>query len=174
MADKKKDDPKKDAGKDGEGKKKGLPAIALIAIGACLGGAGVVFAIPPKKVEVHVEAPPVKVIPVQHPDLMEYTFNPRTDSGKAYASLSFYFVFEVREDEEALAFDQIKLHWDRAHSNCLLLLKARTLRELNSENGQRVLAKDLADELNASLFAPKDGVKVARVSEVLWKKWMIQ
>ena len=50
------DNKKKDGDGKGEGdqKKKGLPAIVLVAAGAALGGAGVVFAVPPKVVEVEV------------------------------------------------------------------------------------------------------------------------
>jgi flagellar basal body-associated protein FliL len=155
-------------------RKKGLPAIVMVAAGAVLGGAGVVFGVPQKKPEAVVEQPVLKDVQVQHPDLMEYAFNPRTDAGKAYASIAFYFVYEVREDREQKAFEQIKAHWDRARSNCLLLLKARTLRELNSENGQRILAKDLTDELNASLFPGIERDKMARVTEVLWSKFIIQ
>ena len=46
------DDKKKEEQGAEDGKKKGLPAIVLIAVGAIVGGAGVVFAIPPKTVEV--------------------------------------------------------------------------------------------------------------------------
>ncbi|MGE3171503.1 MAG: flagellar basal body-associated protein FliL [Planctomycetota bacterium] len=169
------DDTKKEADGKGDGaKKKGLPPIILIAVGAAIGGAGVVFAVPPKQVEVPVHEPVHEFLPVQHPDLMEFQFNPRTAAGKKYASASFYFVYVVRDDMEAAAFESIKSHWDRARSNVLELLGARTMEELNAENGKRVLAKDLVDELNATLFPGGRDEKVAQVTEILWSKWIVQ
>ncbi len=169
------DDKKKDGdGKDDGKKKKGLPPIVLIAVGAAVGGAGVVFAVPPKTVEVKVQEPVHEYQPIQHPDLIEVTCNPRTQAGKAYLSAAFYFVYTVRDDREAEAFESIKVHWDRARANVLMLVGSRTMAELNAENGKRVLAKDLVDELDATLFPGKKDEKVARVSEVLIVKWMVQ
>lgn len=166
---------KKDAPKEGEpAKKKGLPAIVLVAAGAMLGGGGVVFLVPPAKVEVPVEKPVLKHIQVQHPDLMEYVFNPRTEAGKAVASFGLYFVYEVREDRETEAFEQIKTNWDRARSHCLVLLSARTLKELQGENAKRILAHELAEELDATLFPGPTDQRVARVVEVLWSRYMTQ
>jgi hypothetical protein len=51
------------------------------------------------------------------------------------------------------------------------------LTELNAENGKKVLAKDMMDEIDATLFPPGKGEhaeKVASVTEVLWKKWVVQ
>ncbi len=168
--DKKKDGEQKDDGK----KKKGLPPLVLIAVGAAVGGAGVVFAVPPKQVEVKVEEPAHELLTIQHPDLIEFQFNPKTQAGKAYANAGFYFVYVVRDDREHEAFEAIKAHWDRARSKVLLLLAGRTMQELNAENGKTVLAKDLADELDATLFPGKRDEKVARVTEILWSKWMVQ
>lgn len=168
------DDKKKEGDAKAEGaKKKGLPPIVLIAVGAAVGGGGVVFLVPPKQVEVKVEEPVYEFVDLQHPDLMEFQCNPRTSAGKAYLSAAFYFVYRVREDREAEAVEAIKASWDRARSHVLQLLKARTMQELNAENGQRVLAKDLVDELDATMF-PGKGDKVATVTEILWSKWMVQ
>jgi flagellar basal body-associated protein FliL len=173
------DDKSKD--KDGEAKAdvvkkkgKGLSAVVLVATGAVLGGAGVTFALPPKRVEVKVPAQAHELVDVQHPDLMEFQFNPRTQSGRAFASVGFYFVYRVRDDRENEAFESIRANWDRAVSNALQLLGARTLTELAAENGKRVLGKDLADELDASLFPGKKNEKVAQVTEVLWRRWILQ
>lgn len=169
------DDNKKEGdGKVDGGRKKGLPPIVLVAVGAALGGAGVVFAVPPKKVEVHVQQAAHTFLSVQHPDLMEFQFNPRSDVGKKYASASFYFVYGVRDDREDAAFEAIKAHWDRARSNVLELLGSRTMSDLNADNGMRVLAKDLVDELDAALFPGTREDKPARVSEILWSKWIVQ
>jgi flagellar basal body-associated protein FliL len=162
-------------GKDGGGAaKKRLPVVVWVAVGAMLGGAGMVVAVPPAKSEVVVEKPPPADIDVQHPDLMEHQFNPRTQAGKSYASAGFYFVYRVREDREQEAHAAIKANWDRARSNVLLLLRSRTVADLNADNGQLALSKDLIDELDASLFPGRDEDKVARVTEILWSKWILQ
>jgi hypothetical protein len=177
VAENKKDASKKEpAAKEAEAEKprKGIPAFVLVALGAILGGAGTVFALPAKQVEVPKEKPPARLIQVQHPDLMEYVFNPRTEAGKAAASMSFYFVYGVNEDREKEAFEQIKANWDRARHRCLLVLKARMVKDLNSDSGQLVLSRDLTSELDAALFPTSKGDKVARVTEVLWAKILFQ
>lgn len=169
------DDKKKDGdGEEQGGKRKGLPALVLVAAGALAGGAGVVVAVPPQKVEVPVVAPPPGFVFLEHPDVMEFQFNPRTQAGKAWASASFYFVYRVREDLEEAAFESIRAHWNRAHSHILLLLGSRTVAELNAENGKRVLASDIVDELDATLFPGRGEAKVARVTEILWNKLIFQ
>lgn len=167
-------DDKKKEGDGKDAKKKGLPPIVLIAVGAAVGGAGVVFAVPPKTVEVKVQEPVHEYLQVQHPDIIAVQCNPRTQAGKAYLSAEFYFVYTVRDDREEEAFEAIKAGWDRARANVLMLFSNRSLAELQAENGKRVLTKDLADELDATLFPGKKDEKVARVSEVLLVKWMVQ
>jgi flagellar basal body-associated protein FliL len=168
------EDKKKEADAKAEGgKKRGLSAIVMVAVGAVLGGAGVVFAVPPKKVEVVVEKPPPRIQPIKHPDVVEITFNPQTEAGKGFASIKFKFTYEVREDLEQEAYKQVADNWDRARSNCLFMLGARTSRELGSDSGKRALVKDLTDELDHALF-PDDGHKIARVSEVLVVDLMLQ
>lgn len=159
---------------DGKAKKKGLPALLFVVVGAILGGAGTVVALPKKSVEVKVEPPPLQFITLQHPDNMEFQFNPRTQAGRAYASVVFTFVYRVREDREDDSFESIKANWDRARSNVLLMLRSRSMTELNAENGQKILTKDLTDELDAALFPGKKSEKVAQVTEILWSKWMVQ
>jgi flagellar basal body-associated protein FliL len=168
---KKKDgDPKAEEGK----KKKGLPPIILIAVGAIVGGAGVVFAVPAKTVEVpHVE-PVYEFVDVTHPDPMQHEFNPRTKAGKGMGRVALKFVYTVREDKEHDAFEQIKTHIEQANSNVLLLLKTRSMEELQSEAGIRMLEKDLIDDLDRTLFPGKGDEKVAQVSRVIWSKWLMQ
>jgi flagellar basal body-associated protein FliL len=167
---------KKEADGKAEGgkKKKGLPPLVLIAVGAIVGGAGVVFAVPPKTVKV---AEPVKVyetLDVTHPDLIQHEFNPRTKAGKGIGRVALKFVYRVREDLEETAFEQIKEHWELANSNVLLLLKTRSMEELQSESGVRMLEKDIIDDLDRTLFPEHDGQKIARVSRVMWSKWLMQ
>lgn len=165
--------------KEGDGKaedgkkKKGLPPIVLIAVGAIVGGAGVVFAIPPKVKEVKVEEPHFEEIDVTHPDPIKKTFNPRTKTGKGTARVEFKLVYTVREDREHEAFELIKTNWEQANSNALMLLKNRSKEELDSDLGMRTLEKDLIDELDRTLF-PSKPEKVARVSRVLWGDLIFQ
>lgn len=165
---KKKDDQKADEGK----KKKGLSPIVMIAVGAIVGGAGAVFAIPPKTVEVKVEEPHYELVDVKHPDAIEVTFNPRTMAGKGTGRVKFKFEYRVREDLEGQAFEQIKTHWEQAKSNALMLLKKRSMEELQSEVGMQILAKDLIDDLDRSLFAQGD--RIAKVVNILWIEWLFQ
>jgi flagellar basal body-associated protein FliL len=170
------DDKKKEAdGKADDGKKKkGWPAVVMVAVGAAIGGAGVVFLVPPKTVE--VQAPVVVLVDeqVEHPDKMEFRFNPRAEAGKAYANISFTFEYSVREDKKDAAFEAIKHGWGRARSNVIELLCGMTAKELQSPSGKRILAKSLIETLDATLF-PEDGhEKVATVNLINWGDYMFQ
>jgi flagellar basal body-associated protein FliL len=156
------------------GRKKGLPPIVLIALGAIVGGAGVVFAVPPKTIEVPAPVRVPETLDVTHPDPIQHEFNPRTKAGKGIGRVALKFVYRVREDQEAAAFEQIKQHWEEANSNVLLLLKNRSMEELQSESGVRMLEKDILDDLDRTLFPAEHGQKVARVSRVMWSKWLMQ
>ncbi|MCK5941043.1 MAG: hypothetical protein KAI24_03660 [Planctomycetes bacterium] len=167
------DDKKKEDNED-EGKKKGMSPLVMIAIGALVGGAGVVFAIPPKTVEVEVEVPPLEYVEVEHPDLIQKTFNPRQRAGKGVAKVSFRFVYTVREDLVDQAYDQLKLNWNKANSKALSLLRSRSIKELNSEAGTRVLEHDLIEELDKAFFGGGDGEPVAKITEIMWVDWLLQ
>lgn len=165
---------KKEAdGKAEAGKKKGLPPLVMIAIGAIVGGAGVVFAVPPKVVEKKVEERRYEEIDVTHPDVIQHEFNPVVKAGKSMVRVALKFVYTVREDLETEAFEQVKANWEEANSNTLLLLKTRSMEHLNSEAGVRFLEKDLIDDLDHTLF-PAGPDKVAKVTRVLWQKWLMQ
>jgi hypothetical protein len=166
---------KKDGdGKAEDGKKKGLPPIVLIALGAIVGGAGVVFAVPPKVKEVKVEPPHYELTDVTHPDPVKKTFNPRSRTGKGTARVEFKFVYTVREDLEPAAFAQIKENWEQANSNALVLLKNRSMEELNSDLGMRALEKDLIDDLDRTLFPRQNGEKLATVTRIMWSDLLFQ
>jgi flagellar basal body-associated protein FliL len=169
-----------DKQKDGEAKataaapkKRRWPTI-LVAAGACVGGAGVVYALPPRSVEVLAPAFEHAIVDVKHPDLIDIKFNPRTQAGKAYAQMSFRFVYRVREDQEDAAFESIKANWDRGRSACLFLLKALTMAELTAENGPVTLAQELVEELDHVLFPGDRAAKVATVTEVMFQDFIIQ
>lgn len=166
------DDKKKEDSKSA--KKKGLPAIVMIAVGAIVGGAGVVFAVPPKTVEVQVKEPEHAFSDITHPDQIKHEFNPRTKAGKAIASIALKFVYTVRDDLEGVAFEQIKEHWDEANSHALVVMKTRSMEELQAESGLRILEKELIDDLDRTLFPTVDGHKVAKVTKVIWVRWLMQ
>ena len=159
------EDKKKEEGE--EGKKKGLPAIVLIAVGAIVGGAGAVFAIPPKTVKVPEVEKPKKVFDVTHPDLIEHEFNVRTRTGKSVGRIKFKFVYTVREDLEEKAYKKIAENWDQATHDSLMLLSRRTVQELQSESGLRMLEHDLVQALDTAFFGRDEHDKVASVSRVL-------
>jgi flagellar basal body-associated protein FliL len=170
------DDKKKDAdpkAEEGKKKKKGLPPIVMIAVGAIVGGAGVVFAIPPKTVEVKVEEPVYEIVDVKHPDKISVTFNPRTKAGKGTARCVFKFTYRVREDLEDQAFEQVKANWEQAGSNALMLLRKRSMEELQSETGMQILAADMIAELDRTIFAGADP-RIAKVANVIWIEWLFQ
>jgi flagellar basal body-associated protein FliL len=170
------DDKKKDAdpkAEEGKKKKKGLPPIVMIAVGAIVGGAGVVFAIPPKTVEVKVEEPVYEIVDVKHPDKISVTFNPRTKAGKGTARCVFKFTYRVREDLEDQAFEQVKANWEQAGSNALMLLRKRSMEELQSETGMQILAADMIADLDRTIFAGAEP-RIAKVVNVIWIEWLFQ
>lgn len=173
MADDKK---KEDQGDDGK-KKKGLPAIVMIAIGAIVGGAGVVFAIPPKTIEKVAPPPEFEEVHVTHPDIIKKEFNPRQRTGKGVARVSFKFVYTVhqdkdKKDKEKVAFEEISKNWDKANSYALDLFRSRTIKELNSDTGTTILKHDLMEELNRAFFSGEH--PVAKVTDVMWIDWLMQ
>lgn len=168
------DKQKENDAKADQARKKSLPALVLVAVGAIVGGAGVAFVVPPKTIAV-VEPPKVlELVDVTHPDVIQHEFNPRTRAGKGIVRVALKFVYTVREDLEDDAFAQLKANWEQANSNVLLLLKTRSMEELQSEAGVRMLERDLIDDLDRTLFPGKDGAKVAKVSRVIWSKWLMQ
>ena len=167
------DDKKKEDSND-EGKKKGMSPLVMIAIGALVGGAGVVFAIPPKTVEVVVETPPPEYLEVEHPDLILHTFNPRQRAGKGVAKVSFRFVFTVREDLHDQAYEAMKQHWNMANSKVLSVLRSRSVKELQSETGERMLEHDLIQALNEVFFHVDDGEPIAEITEIMWGEILLQ
>lgn len=167
MADEEK---KEQEGEEQPKKKGGLKPIIMIALGAILGAAGVVFMGPkPKPVEEHKEPEP-KLEYREHPDLIETTFNPRTRSGSRTGQVHFRFVYELDVAHEKDVLKAIKTHWNKAKSRVLTILGARTAKELNTPEGKQELKKILVDELTLTFFP--DGE--AKVDDILWEKFFIQ
>jgi flagellar basal body-associated protein FliL len=157
-----------------EGKKKGLPAIIMVAVGAIVGGVGVVFAVPPKeKVVVVNEKPPVW-LDIIHPDEIQHEFNPKSSSGRSIARIAFKFYYSVPEVREEDAFHLIKDRWEEGKANALEVLSNRSIAELNSEAGRRHLERDLVEDLDRTFFPGTKDTKFARVTRVLISKRITQ
>lgn len=174
-------------------KKKGLPAIVLICVGAALGGAGVVVMTPPAPVHVQKEEPKIELF--EHPDKMEFTFNPQARRGYKSAIVSFVFVYkadrkDVERDPDAAAgggeghaggeegsseglppvLAAIKKHWNRARSRALEILSNQTAETLNSPEGKQHLKALLIEALTDAFFP--DGI--ASVHDIYWEKIFVQ
>jgi flagellar basal body-associated protein FliL len=175
-------------------KKKGLPAIALVAVGAALGGAGVVFLAPKPEPAPHGPAQP-ELVSYEHPDPMEFTFNPQVKRGYKTALVSLKFVYEADrklvEGDAAHAADgggghdkadpkaaapmapvpsAIKTYWNRATSRCYEVLSNQDVETLTSPDGKKYLKQLLIDEIGASLFPEGQ----ARVVDVYLMKIFVQ
>lgn len=164
-------------GQQGVGSARGrkpLLAAVLVAFGAMAGGAGVVVAVPPKTVEVKGPEPVHELVDVLHPDPILHEFNPRSKVGKGIARVQLKFVYTVREDREAQAFARIEQQWEQVISNVLVLLKSRSMEQLRSDAGVAMLEKELIDDLDRTLFPGVGEQKIARVSRVMWSKWLLQ
>jgi flagellar basal body-associated protein FliL len=180
----------KDTQEPAPARKKGLPAIALVAVGAALGGAGVVFLAPKPEPVAHGPAQP-EIVSYEHPDAMEFTFNPQVKRGYKTALVSLKFVYEAdrklvegdaaahigngQSDPNAPAAlapvpAAIKTYWNRATSRCNEVLSAQDVDTLTSPDGKRHLKRLLIDELGASFFP--DGQ--ARVVDVYLMKTFVQ
>ncbi len=164
-----------DANKPKEGeqppvKKKGLPPVILVAVGAALGGAGVVFLAPkpqPAGQGVHKEP---EYETVQCADKMSFLFNPKSDSGNKQARISLYFVVKQRKDkhEEDKVNGLIKANWERAKSRVLEVLMSQTVPQLRSAEGKQHLRKMVIDELTLTFFLRGE----AQVVDILWEDYM--
>ena len=157
-------------------KKKGLPSVVLIALGAILGGAGIVFGMPSGQTE-EVSQPkvqqPLKVHLKKNP--MEITFNPRSSSGKAFGQVAFTFVYQLENrDDLDESLQMVKDYWDGAKSECMKLLRNRDYKEFRTEDGLTLLERDLRDELTYQLFPGTNEGRIARVIKIWWDEILVQ
>ena len=181
-------DEKKKEDNPEEAKKKGMSPLVLIAVGAVLGGAGVVFGVPAKTVEVEVHAPPPAILDIKHPDLITKTFNPKSHSGTAVAKVSFKFRYKCSEDVQDDAFAQLEANYDDAKHAVLLVLHGTSVTSLKSVDGPEMLAAELIRAMNKKLFGAHvdtEGVvhgdgdfnghaPIAQVTEILWDDIQLQ
>ena len=160
------DEKKTDEAQEG-GKKKGLPPIVLVAVGAALGGAGVVFMSPsPEPVVVHEPAEPEPEYKLfEHPDLVKLHFNPRQERGSMVAKVEFQFVYKADANHAEQIVEDIKKHWNQMYSRVLLRLSRETPAGLRDPDNKPHLENDLIREISLSLFPEENAV----VTQILWK-----
>jgi hypothetical protein len=54
-----------------------------------------------------------------------------------------------------------------------MLLRKRSMEELQSETGMQILAADMIAELDRTIFAGADP-RIAKVANVIWIEWLFQ
>lgn len=166
---------KEDQEEDRKPPKKGLPAIIMVAAGAILGGAGVVFFIPK-----HEPKPDLNQVVSREPILWEPTdvelnfrFNPLTERGKAFGQVSFTISFLVQPGKLEEAEESVASRLNQARSRCLELLSSQSVTELSSVDGKKHLKRLLMDELTYSLFPGYKGERIAVVDDIFWTSFLI-
>lgn len=165
-------DEKKDSGEEQEKKGGLMKPLMMVAVGAMLGAAGVVFT--SGKGEDHgdgqheAEHQEVEKKKFELPDVMEFSFQPRTDSGKQSAVMHLRVVYEVEDDAELQqeAREYAKLYWNQAYAACLRILRESHADDFQGE-AQALLLAELRDELSYVLFPIKGDKRIATVIDVL-------
>lgn len=162
-----------DNSNQGGATKRGLPKLVLVAVGAALGGVGVVFAVPPKKVVVEVPQTAHEYVLCDHPEEMEFKVNPKSNSGKPLVVIKFGIKYKVREDREEHALRFAEVNWSKAESNVLLLLRGRHASEFRNSNFDATLQRDIQEELDNILFPGSKDEKVATVVGVDFRQFQV-
>ena len=160
----------------------GLLPVLLVAVGAAIGGAGVVV-LSPKPLPVEPGPPAPEIVAYEHPEPLAFVFNPQVKRGSKTAQVEIKFVYEadrrlVEGDrprggesaggEPATAvrlppvLDAIKTYWNKASARCFEVLSNQDVDTLQSPDGKRYIKRLLIDELNATLF-PEQQAKVVDV-----------
>ncbi len=165
--------------KEGDSKaKKKLSPLIMVAAGAILGGAAVVFLAPTPKHEPQPHQEEVvshEPILWEPPDVeLDFRFNPQVERGKAFAQISFTISFMVQPGKQEEAGESMKSRLNQAKSRCLELLAAQSVTEFSSVDGKKHLKRLLMDELTYSLFPGYKGERIATVNDIFWTKFLIQ
>jgi len=157
-----------------EPKKKAMSPLVLIAVGAVLGGAGVVVGVPPKVVEVPVEHHAPEIVDWEGPFEIAATFSPRTRAGQTVAKVSFSFVYRCSEDVVGDVHAQIEASKAHAKSAVLLVLHETPAKSLRSKPGLEMLESQLIEVLNQEFFDSAKGEHAAQVTKILWEEIQVQ
>jgi flagellar basal body-associated protein FliL len=148
------EDKKADAGGDaGKTSKKRMNPLVLVAVGAAIGGAGVVAFLPKPAPVVHVDEGPKWEI-VGYEPAMTLTFNPRVERGSA-PIVRVTFRIDVKQDARKAADVRKAMteRRDRMKHRVLMVLRDQPLQIFTSgSDGTNILTKRLITELNAELF----------------------
>lgn len=162
----------KEGDKQAAPKKKGLPPIIMIAVGAIVGGAGVVFFSPKPKPVVHEAPKEPEYEEVQFEDKMTFSFNPRSERGRGQGKLSFFFVIKMKKDpkDEEKVKHLVKDGWERARSRVFEILTTQSVTGLQSSEGKLQLRRLITDELSVTFFRKGEAV----VTTIYWDEFFIQ
>ncbi|MCB9872242.1 MAG: flagellar basal body-associated FliL family protein [Planctomycetes bacterium] len=175
------DDKAKEGAAEDAGKKSGgiMKPLIMVAIGAALGGGGVVMMTKPVEKHGEHEAPQPVMKVVHHPDEMKYVFNPVMERGSTTARIGFKFDYLVEEQNLDRAFQSVKVRWDLAKDRCIDVLTQFKSKELKTAEGKKLLRRRLVDELTMVFFPEElqsDGSKarVAVIENILWTEFFLQ
>jgi len=158
------DDKKKDA-EGTPGKKKGIPAIVMVVVGAIAGGAGVVTMLPPKTVEVVKEPEQITYERIWLKEEIPHAFNPKGSTHRL-ATFAFKIEYTVRTELKEQALERIKARKVLAESVSLDLLQRRTPEELQHADAKAILRDELRQELDRCIFGEVGKDPIARVSAI--------
>lgn len=149
-----------------------MSAMILVALGAGLGGAGVVLFTSPaeqKEEDVSSKAPEYQL--VEHEDIMKFLVNPQTDrGGRITARIGFRFVYKRDKHQAKKTLKSIRDYWNKAYSRCLMVISSQNVKFLSSTEGKQSLRKMLVSELTLTLFPQK----LAIVEDILWTEYFLQ
>lgn len=147
-----------------------MSAMFLVALGAGLGGAGVVLCTPPpKSVETRTQGPEYEL--VEHDNVMKFRVNPQTEQGgRVTASIGFRFVYKRDKRKAKKALKSITDYWNQAYSRCLMVISDQDEKFLSSADGKQALRRMLVSELTLTFFPQKTAV----VEDILWTEYLLQ
>ncbi len=164
------EDKEKQEGENEEGKKKGLPPIVLVAVGAILGGGGAALMAPAPVEHKEPEEPQPDYQLVENPDVIKLHFNPRQERGSKMAKVEFQFVYKLDMNHQKDVMESMKNHWNQMYSRVLLLFSRQTAQALNDPDNRPHIENELIREMSASLFPDGEAV----VKQILWKSFYVQ
>ncbi|MCC6670505.1 MAG: hypothetical protein IT458_05550 [Planctomycetes bacterium] len=159
-------------------KKGGLKTLVLVAVGAALSGAGVVYFLPnaAKQPANHGPVEPEMEL-VELPDKFDFVFNARAERGTKSAKVTFLIVLRQDKKDAARVAEAVRANFNRAYSRALVVLKGQTAASLLEDEEIRKLTVILCRELSETLFPGWDAMRPEhrpRVDDLLWLQIYVQ
>lgn len=153
------------------GRRKGsfMSAMFLVALGAALGGAGIVLSTPPASEEGESGGRAPEFQLVEHEDVMKFLVNPQSE-GRTTARVGFRFVYKRDKHKAKQTLKSIRDFWNKAYSRCLVVISNQDAKFLSTAEGKQALRKMLVSELTLTLFPQK----IAIVEDILWTEYFLQ